>query len=303
MKIMQALTAAMALFSSITSMAVSAEEIKLDHKGTILNAELSLAEGRTLEDGVILMTHGTLAHARMEIMRSLQSIFREYGYNSLAINLSLGQSDRHGMYDCADTHAHKHTDALDEIGAWLDWAKAQGAEQVVLLGHSRGGNQTAWFAAEHEMPAVVAVVLIAPQLWSEEYARASYNKRFGHDLDSVLAQAQDLVGQGRGDAVLENVDFIYCEDTDVTAEAFVNYYASDPRMDTASLIPKIDKPVLVFAGTEDQVVKGVASAMQPLVESGQVELEVIEGAGHMFRDLYGYDVVESVEAFLNGRLQ
>lgn len=303
MKSLPALIVTISLLSSIGSMAVLAEDIKLDHGGMTLNAELSLAEGRTLDDGVILMTHGTLAHARMEIMRSLQSIFREYGYNTLAINLSLGQDDRHGMYDCADTHTHKHTDAMDEIGVWLDWVREQGAEEVVLLGHSRGGNQTAWFAAEHEMPAVVAVVLIAPQLWSEEYAHASYKKRFGQDFDPILTRAEDLVDQGRGDALLEDVDFIYCEDTDVTAEAFVNYYAPDPRMDTAYLISKIEKPVLVFAGTEDQVVKGVEDAMQPLTESGQVQLQVIEGAGHMFRDLYGYDIVEAVEPFLDGRLQ
>lgn len=303
MKVLRIGVPIVTLVLSLASIAVQAEEVKLEHEDMVLNAELSLAEGRSLEDGVILMTHGTLAHARMEIMRSLQSVFKEYGYNTLAINLSLGQSDRHGMYDCADTHTHKHTDALDEIGAWLDWIREQGAEEVVLLGHSRGGNQTAWFAAERDAPAVVAVVLIAPQLWSEDYARQSYQKRFGEDLEPILARAKDMVAKGQGDSLLEGVDFIYCEDTSVTAEAFVNYYDPDPRMDTAHLIPKIDEPVLVFAGTEDQVVKGVEEAVLPLTDSEQVQLEVIDGAGHMFRDLYGYDIADAVEAFLDSKLQ
>ena len=63
------------------------------------------------------------------------------------------------MYDCATPHRHRHTDAMAEIGAWLDWLKAQGAEQVALLGHSRGGNQTARFAAATADPVVTNVIV------------------------------------------------------------------------------------------------------------------------------------------------
>lgn len=288
------------LIAGLAAVSVHAEEVKLEHDGLTLNAELQLAPGKTLADGVILMTHGTLAHARMEIMRGLQATFKEYGFNTLAINLSLGQDDRHGMYDCAATHRHKHTNALDEIGLWLDWAKGQGAAEIVLLGHSRGGNQTAWFAAERGDPALRAVVLVAPQLWSPDYARQSYRKRYGTDLDPFLEKAKALVAEGKGGTVLQGVDFIYCEETAATAEAVVSYYATDPRKDTPYLLAKIDKPVLVFAGTADTVVDGerLAGQVQPLTDRGRVELRVIEGADHMFRDLYWYDIVEAVEAFL-----
>jgi len=280
---------------------VAAREVKLEHDGLTVNAELELAEGKSLSDGVILMTHGTLAHGRMEIMRGLQNTFKEYGYNTLAINLSLGQDDRHGMYDCQAQHDHKHTDALDEIGLWLEWLKEQGAQDVVLLGHSRGGNQTAWFAAERDDPAVQAVVLIAPALWDPDYERKQYRSRYGEELMPLLDKAKALVAQGKGDTVLENVDFVYCEDTDVTAESFVSYYEDDPRKNTPTLLPGISKPVLVVAGTEDTVVKGLVEKVEPLADGERVELLVIEGADHMFRDLYLYDIVEAVEAFLEKR--
>lgn len=275
-----------------------AEEVKLEHDGLTLNAELELAPGSELSDGVILMTHGTLAHARMGIMRGLQNVFREYGYNTLAINLGLDVDDRHGMYDCARTHTHRHTDALDEIGVWLDWLREQGADEVTLLGHSRGGNQTAWYAAERDMQTVDAVVLVAPMLWSEEYARKEYQERYGTELAPVLKRARGLVQDGKSDALMEGLDFIYCEDTTVSAGAFVSYYDPEPRRDTAHLIPHIEAPVLVIAGTADTVVSGVEDAMAPLAEADDVSLTVIDGAGHMFRDLYWYDVADAVEAFL-----
>lgn len=284
--------------SVIAAAPLAAQEVKLQHEGLTLNAELELADGKSLADGLIVMTHGTLAHARMEIMRGLQNTFREYGFNTLAINLSLDQDDRHGMYDCASTHGHKHTDALDEIGLWLDWAEGQGAKEVVLLGHSRGGNQTAWFAAERDAPGVRAVVLIAPMTWDETDARASYEERYGQSLDKVLAQAQQLVKQGKGDAVMKDVDFVYCEDADVTTGSFVNYYAADSRRDTPSLLPKIDEPVLVIIGSQDTVVKHLEENVNPLADGQRVSMTVIDGAGHMFRDLYLYDIVEGVQAFL-----
>ena len=94
-------------------------------------AELQV-EGSWPQGPVLLMTHGTLAHNKMEIMATLQTLFAERGLSSLAISLSLGLDDRTGMYDCATPHRHRHADALGEIGAWLRWLKEQGAEPVSL---------------------------------------------------------------------------------------------------------------------------------------------------------------------------
>ena len=57
----------------------------------------------------------------MEPIANLQDVLTERGFNTLAITLSLGISDRKGIYDCAQPHRHLHTDALDEISAWLQW--------------------------------------------------------------------------------------------------------------------------------------------------------------------------------------
>jgi pimeloyl-ACP methyl ester carboxylesterase len=249
---------------------VSAGVVTLSHDGRTLNANLDEAGPDWQKGPVVLMTHGTLAHRGMEIIAGLQGMFADRGISSLAINLSLGLDNRAAaMYDCATPHTHKHSDAIDEIGAWLGWLKAQGVSSVVLLGHSRGGNQTAWFAAEHDDPAVSAVLLLAPQTWDAGYAEQDYRKRYGKELAPLLASAEKMVADGKGGDMMTGVDFIYCEDTSATADAFLSYHGADDRMDTPILLKSIRAPVVA-----------------------------VDGADHFFRDLYSEDIADMVAAIL-----
>lgn len=294
-KLAAILTAALLWISG----AVQADEVTIKHNGLTLVGELQVPEGKTLASGpLVLMTHGTLAHGRMEIMEALQNGLLDRGIASLAINLSLGLDSRRGMYECEVPHTHRHTDAMGEIGAWLAWAKAQGAKEVVLLGHSRGGNQTAWFAAENDDAAVKKVVLVAPATWSSEGMHEGYRKAYGKELKPVYERAKKLVDNRRGQEILDEVDFLHCPGTKVSAASFANYYGNEPRMDTPGLLNKINEPVLVIAGSEDTVVAGLIPKTQPLADSGKVELVVIDGADHFFRDLYADEVVEAVVSFI-----
>jgi pimeloyl-ACP methyl ester carboxylesterase len=145
-----------------------AEEVTTRHRGLTLNANLELAQGKGLEDGVVLITHGLLAHNKMELIAALQGLLKARGWSTLAINLSLGVNDRHGFFDCGRLHTHRPTDALDEIDAWIGWLKTQGATDIVLMGHSQGGAHTALYAAERKDEAVSAVVLLAPATFSHD---------------------------------------------------------------------------------------------------------------------------------------
>lgn len=288
-----------ALLLTLALGAARAEEVSLAFNGLTLIGERRMAEGATMEKGtMVLMTHGTLAHGRMEIMQSFQDLLAEKGISSLAINLSLGQSDRRGMYECGKPHTHRHTDALDEIGAWVEWLERQGVKEIVLLGHSRGGNQTAWYAAERRRPTVGKVVLVAPMTWSREAARAEYRKLYGRDPAPILREAKRLTEAGRGAATLAETDFIYCPGATVSAASFADYYADEPRFDTPSLLPRIGVPTLVVAGSEDTVVGALIPKVRPLAEKGMVKLFVVDGADHFFRDLYADEAVEAIAGFV-----
>jgi len=273
-------------------------DVQIPFQKIKLNANLEVAEGKTLSDGVFLMLHGTLAHGELEILQSLQSILKEQGQNSLSITLGLGISDRKGLYDCPTPHTHKHEDALDEIDAWIAWLKKEGANRIYLLGHSRGGNQIAWHAAERPDPVVPKVILIAPMTWDKERADKYYERAFKKDISPIIANAEKLVSDGNPEAWMENVDFVYCRDTKAQAASFVSYHGNEPRLNTAYHLPRINKPVLVFAGTEDSIVTNVIEEVEPLADEKKIKLVKIEGADHFFRDLFADDVAEHILNFI-----
>ena len=273
------------------------EAVTAQNAGQTLNGRLTLAEGKGLGDGVVLITHGTLAHNGVEAIRGAQAALQERGVNSLAITLSLGLDKRTGLYDCAVPHRHKHEDALDEIGVWLGWLKGRGAKNIVLMGHSRGGNQTARFTAERPNGLVTRVVLLAPQVWDAEARLTSYERAYGTPLQPLLDRAQALVAAGKGGEMLKNTGFIYCPGAEVSAAAFVSYYQNDARMHTPALIPKIAVPILVIAASEDQVVKGLPEAVASLVDGEKVAFILVDGADHNFLDFYIEDVADAIVEF------
>lgn len=284
---------------SIVAGVVHAHELTLPYKKLTLNANLERAAGKQLTDDVIIITHGGLAHWGMEAIVYLQALFKERGYTTLAINLSLGLNNRHGMYDCKVTQRHRNTDAADEIGAWVDWLKTQGVRRVTLLGHSRGGAQTALYAAEHDSDLLKAVVLMAPATRAETDA-AAYRRRYNRPLAPVLSKAQKLVKNGNGGVVMQPTSLLTCADTSVTADAFISYYGPEARVDTPDLIPQLKKPTLVLVAGNDEVVVGLDKKMAPLVDGKRVQMKIVQAADHNFRDLYSDDAVDAIDVFLKG---
>lgn len=274
-----------------------ADEVSLPYKNLKLNADLTLASGKKLADGVVMITHGTLAHRDMEMLVAMRNLLRDKGFNTLAINLGLGIDNRHGMYDCKLTHRHQHGDAAGEIDAWVTWLKSQGATRIALLGHSRGGAQTAHYAAEHDNPLVKAVVLMAPAI-AENASAASYQQRFRKPLAPVLQKAQKLVQQGKGDTVMQKTSLLNCQDASVTAASFVSYYGQHTHSDTLALLPKVNEPVLILWGDKDEVVTGLDKKMAPLMDGKRAQFKTIDGADHFFRDLYAEDAVDVITPFL-----
>jgi pimeloyl-ACP methyl ester carboxylesterase len=275
------LVAAVAAFALLVShLNAQAESVQIKKDGLALNGNLSLATGKTVKDGVVLITHGTLAHNGMEVIKAMQAGLAERGINSLAITLSLGLDNRQGMYDCAVPHKHMHTDSLDEIGAWLGWLKAGGASKVVLMGHSRGCAQTALFAAERSDPVVSKVVLLAPMTYDEK------------------AEAGALVKAGKGGEMMKDTGFIYCPGATASAASFVSYYQPDPRLGVVAPLSKIKAPTLVIAAANDEVVKGLPEAVKPLADGKRVKLLTVPNADHFFLDLAADDAVDAIKTFL-----
>ncbi len=287
------------LLLALSTMAAHADEVRIKHAGLTLNAQLNMADGKALKDGAVMLVHGTLAHNGMDTIKNLSDVLNERGFNTLAINLSLGVDDRHGMYDCKVPHRHKHLDAVAEIAAWFDWLKAKDTGDVVLFGHSRGGNQVTRFATEKGHAALSRLVLLAPATWNRDASAKGYERSHGRSLDAALSDAEARIAAGKGDQMIPGNGLLYCPGADATAKSVVSYYKPDSRFDTPSILKELKLPVLVVAGGKDTVVKGLAERVEPMADGKRLHFGLVDDADHFFLDLYAEDVADLMEEFLS----
>ena len=284
------------LLAALTSAACRAEMVQLADAKPVLSARLTPADdwpqGRS-----ILLLHGTLSHRDTEIIESLEYLFADAGYSTLAINLSLGSDNRDGPFDCANEHRHLEGDASAELARWLDWLEAQGAGSVTLMGHSRGANQIARYALHSGDTRINDLLLVAPPRWSAATARAGYRNRHGEDLDQRVAEARKLRDAGRSAQLMpEPVGLLYCEQVRVTPASFLSYYEVDRLRDTPTLLAALSLPVLVVAGSEDTVAADLPTALAGARDN--ISVVEIDGADHFFRDLYADELVDAALDFL-----
>jgi pimeloyl-ACP methyl ester carboxylesterase len=277
----------------------TAEDVKIESQGLAVLGNLDIAKGKSLKaDGVVLLVHTTLAHNRMEIMSALQELLHERGVNSLAITLSLGLDARQGMFDCNIEQDHRNEDAIVEIQSWIDWLKQQGATNITLGGHSRGGNQVAIYAAKQPDPAVKRLLLIAPLADTPATMEAQFSQRFRQPIQPILAEAEKLVADDQSTTLMTGIPFLNCDSAKVTAGAFVNYYGANQNLYTPSLLPHIKLPVLVMVGELDPLASELVPAIQGIPEPKKITLETVPGADHFFRDQAAEDASDRIRAFV-----
>lgn len=287
--------AAILLLACGQAWAATGEQVQIDYEGKTLNGWLTEVEQPR---ATILMLHGTLAHANMEIMATLAEVFAEYEVETLRVTLSLGVSDRTGMFPCDSLHDHRQDGALGELAAWMNWLEERGRSDVVILGHSRGAGQVAAYAATGDGPAPVGLVLVAPAVRAPGDLAGAYERQAGTALEALVDDARRRIEDGEPASVMSDVAFLYCDQADVTARTFVAYYGRDDGVDALDQAREVPMPVMVIAGSDDPLTAALGPAATALARSGTVEFVTVDGADHFFRDLYAYDAVEAVIAWL-----
>jgi pimeloyl-ACP methyl ester carboxylesterase len=271
---------------------VTAEEVTHRFNGLTLNANIEMADGKSFDDGMVLILHGFMAHWDMEIIRSAQQALLDNDYSSLAINLSLSVDNRHGYYGCDQPQRHVQDDAIDEVGSWIAWLRERGTKRVILLGHSRGANQFMVYAAEKIDPEVSHMIFLAPGMGDE--AEQAYFTRYGVSLDKTRTYVQAQINDGRGDQLLPDIDMLACPRATVTADSFNSYYSSNNRFRRFEhYLPRSPVPTLIISGSIDERQPNTQKLVTPYLDGMRIQLAVIEGAGHFFRD---FNIEEAMEA-------
>jgi pimeloyl-ACP methyl ester carboxylesterase len=284
--------AALGMLLLIVSVSLQAEEVTQQYRGLTINANLELADGKALEDGVVLILHGMMAHNRMEIIEASQQALLDNDHSSLAINLSLRLDNRHGFYDCSLPLRHISDEALDELDAWVAWLRKKGVNWITIMAHSRGANQAMVFAVERKHPEVTHLVLLAPN--TNPSPKPQYVARYGETFDESLALVQKQIDAGKGGELIDNLDFSYCPKARVSADSFYSYNRLDDRFRQFPLyLSKMPIPTLIITGTRDELVPSIAKDVAPFIDGKRIRLGVVEDAGHFFRD---FNIEEAIEA-------
>jgi pimeloyl-ACP methyl ester carboxylesterase len=287
------------VFAGFITVAASAEEVQIRYAGKALNANLEIADGKTLGDGVIVIVHALMQHYDSEIIRGLQERFSGAGRNSLAMTLSMGIDDRRGSYECTTPHRYLFQDAVDEGLAWLAWLKTQGASPIVMLGHSLGANQALKLTVEHYDPQISALVLLSPMTMGVERLRDVYKARYRIDLDKVTGQAKALAAQGKAGELMRT-DIHICPQAEVAPATLLDYYGGEPlHADPRTHLGRVPVPVFIVAGSADERQPNAGAFLNRFVDDKKIFLFTVESAGHFFRDLNLDEAAEEIIAFLD----
>ena len=293
-KILQAITAVLLASSVLT---LHAEEVTQQFKGLTINANLEIAENKNLEDGVVLLVHGLMGHSKMEIMEASQQYLLENEMSSLAINLSLGVDNRKGFFDCTWPHTYGQSDALDEISVWVAWLRDKGVEEVILMAHSRGSNEAMVYSVVQKDPEITHLVMMAP---GTDDSKDRFEERYGPVFDETMKRIRDEVAAGRGDELLENVDFWWCPRATVTPNTFISFYDENSEYRKFDVfLPRTNVPTLIITASADERIPNIEKHVKPFVDGKRIQLVEIEDSGHFFLDLNLEEAIEAMLVFLD----
>jgi pimeloyl-ACP methyl ester carboxylesterase len=146
-------------------------------------------------------------------------------------------------------YAKSYTDCFAEVDAAIADLKAHGARTIVVGGLSMGANAALGYAEAH--PEIAGVIACAP---AHDAARIASGKR----IAQALAQAQDAVSSGRGDATADYPDSNQgvAFTVTATARAYVSYMDPNGPGSLAVNIGRLTVPMIWLAGTSDSTQNG-----------------------------------------------
>lgn len=145
------------------------------------------------------------------------------------------------------------TDCIDDIEGAINAARASGAKDIYLAGHSTGCQKSIYWAAKKKNKKVKGIILLAP---ISDYAAQVFTSGKTKVVRAV-GIAKQMVRAGKGDALVPQSVW----DETLSAQRLVSLYSGESaeeiypywapeRMPTT--LKKVKLPVLVLLAGEDQ---------------------------------------------------
>ncbi|MBE6476996.1 MAG: alpha/beta fold hydrolase [Propionibacteriaceae bacterium] len=176
----------------------------------------------------------------------------------------------------------------DDVGAYVEWARREGYDRVVLAGHSLGANKVIHYLSTHRAPFVSHFVLLSPA-----------NMDFL--LNQVDARQRDLidamVAEGRGGDMLPFALFGWAPMLASTAYQWTH----DNPLDSVHLteerdfsqVERVEQPGALFIGTFDAFALGTPTTLVETTNAhfpraDENRIIIIPRTGHTYQDKEQY---------------
>ena len=205
------------------------------------------------------------------------------------------------------TNPYSAAGQLEVIQALIDEFGA--AKEVVILGHSAGGNLAAAFAAQNP-EAVDQLILLDPAIYSTGGGPSWLNwiydiPQLNHVgpalVSSIATSGLDLLNESYYDKslVTEELKAKYTAPLKITGweKAFWNYNKAPRTTNVDKQLASISMPTLVITGDTDEVV-ATADSIRLAGELPNAQLVVIENCGHLPNEEKSQEFLTAVAGFL-----
>lgn len=261
---------------------------------------------------VLLNIHGTGSNFYEEyFLEVMTKRFLAEGVSLLFTNnRGTGVYDAYQKTGCA---VEKFEECVIDIDTWIAFALERGYENIILSGHSLGTEKIVYYMSEGMYrDKVKGMVLLAPadsvgyHIYSDDYKPSVEDKK---RFDALLAEAQDLIVQGRGDEFLGR--YVYGGISPKSAESFVNFSYLNPEFGKAlpfhtrklEAYSKISIPILALIGDQAEYTAIPPEEALELMkqENPRTEIHQFRACNHDFEGKED-ELTELVVQFIKGIL-
>ena len=239
--------------------------------------------------------HGTRGFKTMEIVSVLSENLLDLNIDTIAPNISYGVNNRNDSFlTCDMNHNHNRHANINEIVRWFSYAIEKDYKNIILIGHSRGGQDVlnAYKKILEVYPAeskkISSIVLLAPLTDNFDEINDHLQKR----NNTTMTQLLDM----DGDSLIE-MNFLNCSNAMVKISSFLSYYNISRQDETIQILKDIKISTNVFTASEDTFVPKTHSKIAK-INNSNINLVQVEDSDHFFRDLFLDEVIEILSEFI-----
>jgi len=287
------------IFLTFFSKNVFSEITTINLNSTYLNKNIKINANHYTNphsnNTVAISIHGTRGFKTMEIISVLSENLLDLNVDTIAPNISYGINDRGNEFlSCDIKHLHNRHENINEIIRWFLFAVERDYNNIILIGHSRGG-QDIMHAYEKilkiypsESEKISSIVLLAPLTDNLEDINNSLEESNNMTINALLEKDKDK---------LIKINFLSCPNTTVKVSSFLSYYNISPHEQITQMLKDIKINTYVFTASEDVFVPKTHSKISNIINEN-IKLIQIDGSDHFFRDLFLDEVIENLANFI-----